>query len=542
MIAETETVGLVQQFVERTGQLYSLPAVAAEVLRLTSEPQIDPRALRQCIESDPALAARLLRVVNSSLFGPTRPVTDLSQALTLLGIRPLKMLVLGFSLPKELFTGLEAEVLARYWRQTLVKAVAAREISERLWQVPGDEAFLAALVQDIGVLALIQQLGPAYERLLSRVQTSGGSLIDCELDTLGFDHLVLSARLLSHWGLPAGLCAAISVPPVQSRIEGLSGKERTLPSILHLADLVARMIDQPYGSALNELLTAGGQYCGLNYDRLQPIVADLQYKVAELAEVLSLQLADGLSYVDLLIAAQQRLANESVDAMAALATNQPDGELIALAAELQQRLSVASQRGGSQANSRSAVQRKVVTRVSSGCMSSQQPTIVHEPRGEKRLSSDQVLRAPLAAAIQRSRQSRTPLTLALFEIDNFSDLLVQGGPVAMTELAYALRYALADWTASTSEARLISDSRLAMVWEGCSRSEAIQRTRDCIATASDWARERFDLSADVTLSIGVATLEAAPKNYPAQELIDAAERCLSAARLSGGNTIKSIAF
>jgi len=173
MIAETETIGLVQQFVERTGQLYSLPAVAAEVLRLTSEPQIDPRALRQCIESDPALAARLLRVVNSSLFGPTRPVTDLSQALTLLGIRPLKMLVLGFSLPKELFTGLEAEVLARYWRQTLVKAVAAREISERLWQVPGDEAFLAALVQDIGVLALVQQLGTAYERLLSRVQTSG---------------------------------------------------------------------------------------------------------------------------------------------------------------------------------------------------------------------------------------------------------------------------------------------------------------------------------------------------------------------------------
>jgi len=352
----------------------------------------------------------------------------------------------------------------------------------------------------------------------------------------------LSARLLSHWGLPAGLCAAISVPPVQSRIEELSAKERMLPSMLHLADLIARMIDHPYGSALNELLTAGGRYCGLNYDRLQPIVADLQYKVAELAEVLSLQLADGLSYVDLLIAAQQRLANESVDAMAALATNQPDGELIALAAELQQRLSQASQRGSSQRNSRSAGQRNVITNERSGYTSAQRPDAVHEPRGERRLSSDQVLRAPLAAAVQRSRQTRTPLTLALFEIDNFSDLLVQGGPVAMTELAYALRYALADWTASTSEARLISDSRLAMVWEGCSRSEAIQRTRDCIATASDWSREHFDLSVDVTLSIGVATLEAAPKNYPAQELIDAAERCLSAARLSGGNTIKSIAF
>src|SRR5512144_1272336 len=112
----TETVGLVQQFLERAGQLYSLPAVAAEILHLTEQPQIDPRAIKRCLESDPALAARILRVANSSLFGPTRQVTELSQALTLLGIRPLKMLVLGFSLPKDLFAGLEAEVLANYWR------------------------------------------------------------------------------------------------------------------------------------------------------------------------------------------------------------------------------------------------------------------------------------------------------------------------------------------------------------------------------------------------------------------------------------------
>src|SRR5688572_10211847 len=100
--AGTETVGLVQQFVERTGQLYSLPAAAAEVLHLTGEPTIDPRAIKACLESDPALTVRILRVVNSSLFGASRQVTDLSQALTLLGIRPLKILVLGFSLPKEL--------------------------------------------------------------------------------------------------------------------------------------------------------------------------------------------------------------------------------------------------------------------------------------------------------------------------------------------------------------------------------------------------------------------------------------------------------
>src|SRR6478736_3385042 len=181
----TETVGLIQQFVERTGQLYSLPAAAAEILRLTSEPCIDPQAVKKCLESDPALAARILRVANSSLFGATRQVTDLNQALTLLGIRPLKMLVLGFSLPKDLLAGVEAEVLGHYWRQALTKAVAARELCEQLWRSPGEEAFLAGLVQDIGELVLLKELGQSYQQLWSHSQTHGCSLLECELDTLG---------------------------------------------------------------------------------------------------------------------------------------------------------------------------------------------------------------------------------------------------------------------------------------------------------------------------------------------------------------------
>src|SRR5207245_930238 len=148
----------------------------------------------------------------------------------------------------------------------------------------------------------------------------------------------------------------------------------------------------------------------------------------------------------------------------------------------------------------------------------------------------------LSAAVQRSRQTRRPLTLALFEIDRFGDLLVQSGPSGMMEIAQSLRCALADWANQQDEAILVSDSRLAMVWEECSRSDAVQLARNCLAAARDWSRDRFLLSCDLTLSAGLATLEFAPKNYPCQELIDAAGRCLIGAQLSGGDTVKSIAF
>ena len=58
---------LLEEFVQRARQLYSVPAVAMKVLQLTRNPTIDVQALKECIENDPALTAKLLRVVNSSV-------------------------------------------------------------------------------------------------------------------------------------------------------------------------------------------------------------------------------------------------------------------------------------------------------------------------------------------------------------------------------------------------------------------------------------------------------------------------------------------
>ena len=152
---------------------------------------------------------------------------------------------------------------------------------------------------------LLQELRDSYQKLLFHAQTCGGSLLECELDTLGFDHLVLSARLLSHWGL-APDCAAISVRPDERRIEELTHDEAKLPKILHLAHLIGRVIDQPYGSGLTELLAVGSNYCDLTFEDLQTIVGAVQAKVGEMAEALSLQIADGREYVDLLVEAHER--------------------------------------------------------------------------------------------------------------------------------------------------------------------------------------------------------------------------------------------
>ncbi len=78
------TATTLDQLAARLGHLYSLPGVAMQVLQLTRDPYVDTRALKECIENDPAISSRILRVVNSSLFGLSREVSDLNQALALL--------------------------------------------------------------------------------------------------------------------------------------------------------------------------------------------------------------------------------------------------------------------------------------------------------------------------------------------------------------------------------------------------------------------------------------------------------------------------
>ena len=556
----TEAVGLVQQFVQRTGQLYSLPAAAAEVLRLTGDPQASSAAFKECLERDPALAARILRVVNSSLFGVSRQVTDLSQALSLLGMRPLKLLVLGFSLPKELFTGLEATVLTRYWQHTLIKAVGARELAERQWHIGGDEPFLAGLVQDIGLLALVQHLGEPYQTLLGLVdQQPGGNLLERELETLGFDHVVLSARLLAHWGLPAGICASISVPPSEARIAELSPSERTLPQILHLAELLARLLEHPEGPALAELTAIGGRYCNLTSVELTPLVEALQHKVAALASVLALELEDGQPYVDLLVAAQRRLADESIDAAVQLASLTPEAEILDLANRLQGELAIACGRPPAAADSRERSAGPPTTERTSFPTEAARPLDDVAPPDRSQhgavvtasarlgtlnlaATTDASLQSRVAAAVQRCRHLRRPVSLALFEIDRFSDVLVELGPAGMAEVTHWLRVAVADWTGQRAGATLVSDSCLAIVWEDCPRNEGVQMARQVLASVKPWSSAEFVLRTDLTLSCGLATVDFAPKNFDPQALIDAAQRCLSGAQLSGGDTVKSIAF
>src|SRR4051794_2464391 len=105
--------------------LPTLPMAAIRLLEVLGNDMIDVQDISKIVSRDPALAARVLQMVNSPLYGVTHRISTLSQAVVLLGLQSVKMLALGFSLANNLrndggFKHLE------YWRRSMYAATAAK--------------------------------------------------------------------------------------------------------------------------------------------------------------------------------------------------------------------------------------------------------------------------------------------------------------------------------------------------------------------------------------------------------------------------------
>ena len=539
----------------RSGQLYSLPVVAMQVLQLTRNPYVDTRALKECIENDPAISSRILRVVNSSLFGLSREVSDLNQALTLLGIKPLKLLVLGFSLPSGLFLDIESKTLLWYWKHTLTKAVAARELSHRLWRIPGDEAFLAGLFQDLGVLLLFQQLGQPYARFLDRAVSHRLDLSAIEQRAMGFPHTELSARLLQQWNFPESLCDAVAWQPSPH------ASRPALAQILDLSELFARLFADGQTSALAELLETGHRYCHHLDQQLDPLVLEVEVQVDVLADIFSLALPDGLEYRDVLAEAHRQMAQVATPAAEELLRNRgvenadPDEDW--LLSEVDSLSDALNEACAAPIGREPATRARTATEPGHADAGPQQrpaasgPAAVRQavaaipaapPRGRPAAGSVAPnLLDRLTGIVAVCRPTRRPVSLLLVKFSGAEDLLTTYEPQEIATLRQVLGRVCAKLDHPGMVCLPHTEFGYALILPGAERQQAIDLGNDLIRTIHTLA-----VSAGGTqkkcwkLDVGVATIAQPPKNFPPRDLLDGADRCLYASHASGGDVVKSI--
>lgn len=186
--------------------LPSLPAIAVQVIELTADPNVAISELGATIQADQGLAAKVLRTVNSSFYGLRQRCASINKALVLLGLGPVKSLVLGFSLVSTLRSDGEDDFdYTTYWRRGLFGAVGARCFAEELALPVTEEAFLSGLMQDVGMIAMLRALGEPYAELAAITQDDHASLVQRELETFDIGHAEVGSMLIEQWRMPATL-------------------------------------------------------------------------------------------------------------------------------------------------------------------------------------------------------------------------------------------------------------------------------------------------------------------------------------------------
>ena len=193
-----------------SAQLPALPQSAIRLLELSRDPENGPAEFAMPIEADPGLTGQVLRFVNSSYFGFSREISSVKLGITLVGVRTIK----NFALWSAVFSLMPNPKcgpfdLKSLWQDSLRRGLFARAMGKLLGLREAEEAFAAALLQDMGIPLLAKELPEDYTQLLQERDSGRHRLSDLERERFGWDHAEAAAILARKWNLPAEFIAMV---------------------------------------------------------------------------------------------------------------------------------------------------------------------------------------------------------------------------------------------------------------------------------------------------------------------------------------------
>jgi putative nucleotidyltransferase with HDIG domain len=189
-----------EQVVAQAGDISAIPAVARKALELIDSPDTSAVQVGETLANDPVLTARILKVANSALFGLSREINSLTQAVSLMGFRTTRDLVLLASLRSAYRRfGLPERLL---WSHSVACGIGARLVARRHAPSASDDAFICGLLHDVGKVVLNNEAPEAYTQVMMTTYNEGAPFVTVERTTLGYTHTELGASVAEQWRYP----------------------------------------------------------------------------------------------------------------------------------------------------------------------------------------------------------------------------------------------------------------------------------------------------------------------------------------------------
>jgi HD-like signal output (HDOD) protein len=280
---------LVREAIKRVTALATLPEVTAKIISTVEDPRSSAGTLHKIISHDPALVTRIMKVVNSAFYGLPGQIGSVERAIVLLGLNAVKNLAVAASLG-QLFRGLklcDGFVAKDLWTHCIGVGVTARELARAAKLPYADEAFLAGMIHDIGIVVELQSWPEQLQEVCGKVQKQGGEFCASEQEILGLNHQLLGQALAEQWKFPK-VCqhvAGFHHHPADAPEES-----RGMVWLIQAADTLCCQSNIGFNlTALHQHLdTAGLSEIGIDATHLEPFATgDLKARIATAVQLLS---------------------------------------------------------------------------------------------------------------------------------------------------------------------------------------------------------------------------------------------------------------
>lgn len=481
------------QKLKASNRLPSPPGVAIKILELAKSDDTSLDDLTKAVSSDPALASRMLKFVNSPAAGFGRSIASLDEAVNQIGLRGVQLMALSFSL----VASDKAEVppsfnLDSFWSRSLACAVASKAFATQAGRLDPNEAFIVGLLYHIGQMAIACAMPDLYESVLLKLRARPNDLKAIETETLGASHIDAGVRLLQDWKLPETIWQTIERscdPKAPATVNGRLTQVR----VLYLADVTATLLcdgEEARSAKVDEILKLVSEHFDFNEEAWGACYDQIARDWKGYGQVLSVKAGTDKSFRDLQDEARERIARLSAATVA---------ENLGIKEQNQQLL---------------------------------QQTRMDSLTG---IANRAAFDERLIAELERAHRTQCPLALCLIDIDHFKSFNDTHGHQVGDQVLRAVATMLDGTVRKMDLVARYGGEEFAIIAPECNIAKAgslAERLREAIETMDVPVNNK---QLKVTISVGVGFAQWPAYARTAAELIKAADTKLYEAKRGGRN-------
>lgn len=268
-----------EELIGKVGDLRVLPIVARKALDTLNGTNCNMDDLNAIIEKDQTLAARILKIANSALYGLRQEVTSLHHAMMVLGLKTIKSIVLTAttrSLYKKF--GITEKII---WDHSVGAGIAAKLTAKGLGSEVEDVAFVGGLMHDLGKVVMNNETPDVFSEVMMNIYNENVDSIEAEKSVYGFDHTEVGAGVVEKWKFAPILIHIIGKHHLHNCDLADAGDDVRANSIacVHLADNICKVLGIGYRNpdesiVLHELESA--TFLGIGDDRINNLLEDVR--------------------------------------------------------------------------------------------------------------------------------------------------------------------------------------------------------------------------------------------------------------------------